>query len=84
MCGLCGKLWPEDSAALFIQLRTMTRRLVRMPCCAGDAPPDLPQRIKRSFPSVGDFASLQAAAPKRTRGALKAAVNEWMPYRDSE
>lgn len=43
LCGGCGALLASNVPALQVMLPNVKRALVRGECCAGHAPPDLPQ-----------------------------------------
>lgn len=83
VCGFC--IPPRRIAygepALYVKLDGITHTKIRCADCAGEAIPeglDDVQQIKTS-----GFTKLSKAAPGRTRGELKAAVREWMPYREA-
>lgn len=87
-CGHCvpNRTIVKGELALFIVLPGVTRPRIRCQTCAGDAPPDLP-----ALPELRDSGGIEpsrlsrlgSSAPKRTRGALREAVKEWTPYRES-
>ncbi len=89
-CGHCGELIEEGSPIQTIQWHGMRKRkLIRCEKCAeGDAPPDLPanperetiEQIAARFPLL----NAKDILPKRTRGALKTLVPEWLPYADKD
>ncbi len=83
-CGTCRAELSEGTAAQAIELRGVKRKLYRGECCAGDAPPNLPEQPKLALPPMIDPARLDAIAPNRTRGDLKAMTREYFPYKDTE
>ena len=86
LCGYCvNRVIAKGEPVLFTTLPTVKRERVRCVSCAGPAPPDLPERLEVA--GVAEmahhgFSKLSNHAPRRTRGALREAVKEWMPYRD--
>lgn len=67
---------------MYVSLPGIKREFVRCQDCAGSAPPELPALHGPPVITPTPFAHVIAGAPKRTRGALKEAVREWMPYRE--
>ncbi len=87
MCGLCyQRIIEQDEPALYITLPGVKRERIRCQSCAGEAAPNLPERILVAGvaeQAQRGFTKAALAAPSRTRGALKdMARKEWTPYRD--
>lgn len=83
-CGYCvpRRTIHKGDPAIFITIPPGKREHVRCQDCAGEkAPEDLPELLESGIETSG-FINIGRVAPKRTRGALKHAVKEWMPYRD--
>jgi hypothetical protein len=84
-CGYCvpNRRIALGEPAVFIRIGT-TRELIRCQDCAGEkAPEDLPELLEAGGIETSGFSHIGKAAPGRTRGKLKAAVKEWMPYREA-
>ena len=79
-CGQCGAEIPMGFAAVQIELPGVKRKRYRGECCAGAAPPNLPAHLERAALPPLDLTRLSALVPERTRGALKAAAREYLPY----
>jgi len=74
LCGRCTNIAAKGDAGLYIKLPGVQRELLRCKNCAGcEAPPDLPplRDYAQNEKEIGDFAALQSAMPKRTRGDLR-------------
>ena len=74
MCGFCvNRIIKKGESALYRSLPGVKRERVRCQDCAGEAPPELPpmRDYATNEKEIGDFAALQQAMPKRTRGELK-------------
>lgn len=85
-CGHCGlnRAIQRGEPAIYIRVNDQVRELIRCAECAGEKPPeDLPDLLEPGGIETSGFTRLGKLAPKRTRGALKTAVKEWMPYRES-
>lgn len=83
-CATCGAELVDGSVVQLLTLDHVKRKIMYGPCCAeGSPPPDLPAKIEHA-PLFDAMKPIQEAAPKRTRGALKDQIAEWMPYRDSQ
>lgn len=50
-CGGCGVILAPDASVQMIHLPRVKRGLVRGECCAGPAPPTLPERVIRMAPT---------------------------------
>ncbi len=86
-CGGCGNLLVADSPMQTISRHGLQRKLIRCVLCAdGEPPSDLPirERHVELTDQVERMKALNTAMPVRTRGALKKAAAEWMPYRESD
>jgi hypothetical protein len=82
-CGFCAKAIHQGDPAIFIKIPPVVREKVRCVECAGEKPPDdLPPLLTPGGIETSGFTKLVKSAPHRTRGALKQAVKEWMPYRE--
>jgi hypothetical protein len=81
-CGLCHALIPLGSAAHEISLHGVTRKKYRGECCAGPAPPQLPDAPVLQPPPQLDLSRIAALIPVRTRGALKGMAREYLPHAD--
>lgn len=81
-CGYCRlREIPKGDPVLYVKTSAMTREMRRCVDCSGPAPPDLPPLIEQKAP--GDFSMTHVASSRpKTRGDLKAAVKEWLPYRE--
>ncbi len=84
LCGYCSQRTIErGEPVIYIKISpNIKREMVRCQTCAGEAPPELPELLVSGGIETSGFMSIGRAAPGRTRGQLKAAVKEWMPYRD--
>ncbi len=85
-CGNCGNLLSADSPMQTITRHGLNRKLIRCVLCAeGEPPADLPirERSVELTDRVARMKELSTAMPTRTRGALKKAAVEWMPYREN-
>lgn len=78
-CGGCGAQIPAGTAAQQIELRGVMKKKYRGECCAGHAPPNLPEApVLAPFPKL-DLSRIEALIPNRTRGALKSMAREHLP-----
>ncbi len=87
MCGYCiNRIVKADEPALYTKLPNVKRERVRCQSCAGEAAPELPDRvIVRSVEESAQVGFTKASmhAPGRTRGEFREAVRkEWTPYRE--
>ena len=85
-CGYCGlkRAIQRGEPAIYVRVKPEMRELVRCADCAGEQPPDdLPELHEPGGIETSGFTAIGKVAPKRTRGALKTAAREWMPYRES-
>lgn len=84
VCGFC--IPPRRIAygepALYVKLDGLKDAKIRCADCAGEPVPDGLDEVLAI--KTSGFTKLSKAAPARTRGALKAAVKEWMPYKERE
>lgn len=81
-CGRCGAQIPQGMAAQEIELRGVKRKKYRGECCAGPAPPQLPEApVLAPVPKL-DLSRIEALIPARTRGALKSMAREYLPHPD--
>ena len=82
-CGFCPRREiAQGDPVLVVTLPTLKREMRRCVDCAGPAPPDLPPLPVAH--EAGDFSMVNVGALKpKTRGAFKALVKEWMPYRET-
>lgn len=86
-CGYCRppRTIEKGEPAMLIKLPGVSRPLARCQSCAGEAPPELPERVVVAGVTElaqRGFTKAASHAPGRTRGELRAAAREWMPYRD--
>jgi len=78
-CGGCNAQIPAGSAAQQIHLHGIKKPKYRGECCAGDAPPNLPEApVFAALPKL-DLSRIDALIPNRTRGALKSMAREHLP-----
>ncbi len=84
-CGYCqpNRQIVKGEPALFITLPGVKRDRIRCQNCAGEAPPDLPELMVAGGIEPSRMTRAGLSAPGRTRGELKTAIREWMPYRES-
>ena len=83
LCGYCGAFIDKDVPIRLTIIVGIKKNRIRGQCCAGPAPPDLPARIERNKIELRGFTPIVRASPHRTRGALRRALAEWMPYKDT-
>jgi hypothetical protein len=85
-CGNCGTELHEGDPVQTITRPGLNRKLLRGVCCAEGQPPaglsTTGQNVKLED-QIGRMKALATAMPVRTRGALKQAAREWMPYREN-
>lgn len=90
-CGHCGAHLHAGDPMQTITRHGLKRKLIRCPACAeGDVPPDLPHNpvhlsVEERVAQIRmqPVQAAQASAlPTRTRGALREAAREWMPFRE--
>lgn len=87
LCGRCDRFVEKGEAGQYIRVGSVKRELLRCSGCAnGPTPPDLPplRDYVQNEREIGDFAALQSAMPKRTRGELRSFADTWSPYKESE
>jgi len=85
-CGGCGGELAADEPVQTITRVGLRRKLLRGTCCAdGEAPADLPRRVAgvELTDYVERMKALSTAIPKRTRGSLKQAAREYMPFKEN-
>lgn len=86
LCGYCPqRVIKQGEPALFISLPGVKRERVRCQNCAGDAAPELPERMVVAGVEQlahDGFSKVGLSAPKN-RGELRAQLKEWMPYREA-
>ena len=85
LCGFCRNRPIEaGEPALYTTLPNVKRERVRCQNCAGEAAPELPERIAVAGvaeQAQNGFTKAGLSAPGRTRGELKQAMRrEWTPY----
>lgn len=86
-CGYCGAELLEGASALEI---TYPNRPIKQPryrgeCCAGAAPPNLPDHLELRHHDDSEFLTRLAAMKTfSTRGGLRQFADKWMPYREAE
>ncbi len=84
LCGYCPqRIIVKHEPALFITLPGVKRERVRCVNCAGEAPPNLPERIEIAGIAElaqSGFSKASSHAPGRTRGELRAAVDRYVPH----
>ena len=83
-CGLCDRVIPAGEPVLRVQLAVVAKPLWRCVECYGPAPRELPLLMlmePRAPAGLSGMSHVTAVKPA-TRGALRTAVREWMPYRE--
>ena len=75
LCGGCGALIAKDAPLLAITLPNVRREKIRGECCAGWAPPDLPERIEPASAIQPTMKSMRKTALGFVRDRLP--ENDW-------
>jgi hypothetical protein len=81
-CGLCSASIPRGEPIRVTTVIGVAQKFIRCPECAGEEPPPDLAPLPPPPPTPARLVALTEAMPLRTRGALRAAAQEWTPYKD--